>query len=175
MIQLDIQKRHSNYQRIRGRCVSVDVLIPRCIATDGGWIRPLFQAPVRGMDLLLFWKVDAFVSKYNKLWIPRCSYTFVNQEERDGTKKIFRKMVKLLERCCSTITIESRVKFDIVRFKKMSFLTFNGGRKSGISREESQSIIDEVLTLAEQYFYFIHTCRNGCSEDLIDTEYDVFG
>ena len=164
MTQLDIRKTHGNYQHICGSCSSVDVLIPQCTATDGSWIRPLFQEPVRGIKLLLFWKVDAVLSKHNKLWIPRRSYPFVHQEERGGTKKIFRKMVKLLESCCCTVDIDSRVIFDIVRFKKMSVLSFSGTRKSGISREKGQLIIDEVLNLAEQYFYLIHTCRDGCSE-----------
>ena len=168
MTQLNIQKYHGNYQHISGSCVSINMLLPQCTATDGCWMRPLLQKPVWGMDLLLFWKFDALLTKRNKLWIPRRSYPFVSQEERDGTKKIFRKMVRLLDSCCCTVDIKSRVIFDIVRFKKMGAISFSGTRKSGISGKKSQPIIDEVLNLAEQYFYFIHACRNSCPEHSID-------
>lgn len=159
MTQIEIRK-YASKRCIRGYCASSDVLyLPRCIATDGGWIRPLLETPIWGLDLLLFWKVDTSLTERNKLWIPRYSSPFISQEEQYGTWEIFTKMVSLLETCCDTIVIETRVEFDILRFTKSGILVFYCGPAGTIKREKWQSIVDEVLSLAEQYFYFIHAMR----------------
>ena len=169
MAQLEIRKsyydsRPTSCGHIRGICTSIDVSLPRCIATDGGWIRSLFSVPIHGIDLLLLWKVDTSLTERNKLWIPRYSYSFTNEEERSGTSEIFSKMVEALYTCCSTVEITASVQFDVIRFAKVGRLAFTGRRSNGISREQCLTIVDEALDIAEQYFYFVHTCRTGsCS------------
>jgi len=163
MTQIEIRKKCYNYQLIRGSCSSTGVLLPRCIATDGSWIRPLFQEPMRGIGLLLFWKIDTSLTERNKLWIPRYSCSFTSQEEQLGTREIFNKMVELLYTCCSTVEIETRVEFDVIRFSKQGILSFWGRRGDDTTREKSQKIIDDVLNLAEQYFYFISTSKTFVS------------